>query len=113
MRTLLIKLVDKIGLNSSFLKTNTELTGQFLEKGNSETIPFPDHLDETENWSVKKWNYTVGQIIKPGDIVCRLQSKSGLTDFESNIGGKLNYSYPIGVKLTKGSRVAVIIATDE
>lgn len=92
--------MEKLSLDGSNLKTKAELNGRILEYGESEKIQFPIELQEDQIWTVKKWNFNTGQVIEPGDIIGNVESEKQRWEFESNVGGKLEYTCPIGIILT-------------
>ena len=108
MRKWLIKQMEKFGLDSSNLKSKAELNGRILEYGESEKIQFPIELNEDQMWTVKKWNFNTGQIVEPGDIIGIIESEKQRWEFESYVGGKLEYTYPIGKTLVNGTVLAEI-----
>ncbi len=108
MRKWLIKQIDKFGLDSSNLKTKAELNGRSLNYGESEKIKFPVELTKNEVWAVKKWSFESGEMVESGDIIGIIESEKQRWEFESYVGGKLEYTYPIGKKLTSGTVLAEI-----
>lgn len=108
MRKWLIKQIEKFGLDSSNLKTDAELKGRFLEAGESEKIIFPMELDINSEWRIKEWFFEKGQIVNPGDIIGAVENEKQRFEFESFIGGKLNYFKQVGQEVEGGSVLAEI-----
>lgn len=100
--------LDKLGLDTTNLKTTIELEGKMLDKGQKEQILFPDRFDDTLNWAIKKWNFAIGDTIYPGDVICIIHSKKIVLDFEVIVGGKLEYAYPVEQKLSTYTKIAVV-----
>lgn len=108
MRKWLIKQMEMYGLNSSKLKTKAELNGRILKYGESEKIQFPIELYKDQVWTVKKWNFSTGEIVEPGDIIGIFENRKKRWKFESYVGGKLEYTCPVGEVLVNGTVLAEI-----
>ena len=100
--------MGKFGLDVSNLKTDVELKGRFLEVGESEKIIFPKELDISTEWRIKEWFFENGQLVNPGDIVGAVENQKQRFEFESFVGGKLNYFILVGCKVEGGSVLAEI-----
>ena len=101
MRKWLLKQIDKLGLDNSNMKTITTSNGNSLKPGESIKMKFPIELaKDQQEWILKKMNFTTGEIVKPGDIIGIIESKKLTFEFESYLHGKLEYTCPIGQKIT-------------
>jgi len=100
--------MEKFGLDGSNLKTDAELKGRFLKVGESEKIIFPKELDVNTEWRIKEWFFEKGQIVNPGDIIGAIEDEKQRFEFESFVGGKLNYFKRVGQKVEGGSVLAEI-----
>lgn len=94
--------MEKLGLDSSNLKTQVELNGHFLKPGESEKVIFPKELDSSNGWRVKEWFFEKGELIKPGDIVGAVESREQRFEFESFVGGEIDYLINVGQKVDGG-----------
>lgn len=103
MRKWLIKQIEKIGLDSSNLKTEAELQGRFLQVGEAEKIIFPQELDLNTEWRIKEWYFEKGQVVKPGDVIGAIGDEKQRFEFETFVGGRLNYFKALGQKVEGGS----------
>lgn len=111
MRNWFLKQLDKLGLDTSNLKTDSELNGRFLEYGESGNIIFPKELDNGNDWIIKEWFFKKGQMVRPGDVIGAVEDKTQRFEFESFVGGKLNYFKKIGQKVEGGQILAEIIGS--
>lgn len=101
MRKWLLKQMDKLGLDNTSLKTKASSNDISLKPGESVKIKFPVELaKDQQEWILKKMNFTTGEIVKPGDIIGIIESKKLTFEFESYLHGKLEYTRPIGQKIT-------------
>ena len=103
--------MDKLGLNTSKLKTDAELNGRFLDYGESENIIFPKELGNGNDWIIKEWFFKNGQMVQPRDVIGAVEDKTQRFEFESFVGGKLNYFKRIGQKVEDGQILAEIIGS--
>ncbi|MEO9510813.1 MAG: hypothetical protein ABJN84_00480 [Flavobacteriaceae bacterium] len=109
MRKWLINQIEKLGLDGSNLKTEPELKGDFLEYGQSQKVIFPNELAEDVEWRVKEWFFDKGQIVNPGDVIGVVENKNQRFEFETFVGGELNYFKKTGQKVAGGTVLAEII----
>jgi pyruvate/2-oxoglutarate dehydrogenase complex dihydrolipoamide acyltransferase (E2) component len=103
--------MDKLGIDSSNWKTEAELEGRFLEYGKSQEIIFPDELIEDGEWRIAEWFFEKGQIVNPGDAIGAVEDRKKRFEFETYVGGKLNYFKQVGQKVDGGTVLAEIIGT--
>ena len=108
MRKWLIKQIEKLGLDSSNLKTETELSGYFLKSGEIEQITFPKELSNHGEMRIKEWFFEKGQVVKPGEVIVAVENKKHRLELESLAGGRLNYFLRSGQKVAAGSVIAEI-----
>ena len=108
MRKWFLKQLDKLGVDTLNLKTEKQSNGHFLELGESVNIIFPKELENGNNWVIKEWFFEKGQLVRPGDVVGAVEDKTTRFEFESFVGGKLNYITKIGQKVEGGSILAEI-----
>ncbi len=100
--------MHKFGLDSSNLKTEAELEGKFLEDGQLERITFPNELNQGGEWRVKEWFFEKGEVVNPGDILGAVENKEQRFEFETFVGGKLNYFKQVGQRVEANSVLAEI-----
>lgn len=82
-----------------------------LKKGESQKIMFPKQLDEKRNFKIVKWNFHTGQVVKSGDVLCKIINDENLSmEFQSFMNGRLNYKLPVNQKLTHESVLAEIVS---
>jgi len=62
-----------------------------LEKGKKIELKISQDLLDMGTWRITKWHVQVGDNIKPGDILCTIESKNLEADFESFVEGKISY----------------------
>ncbi|WP_422351138.1 biotin/lipoyl-containing protein [Flagellimonas sp.] len=108
MRRWLLKQMDKWGLDSSNLKTEAELKGRFLELGESQEIIFPEELIEDSEWRIVEWFFKKGEIVNPGDVIGAVENRRKRFEFETYVGGSLNYYKQVGQKVEGGTVLAKI-----
>ena len=51
---------------------------------------------------LNNWNIKLGDVVKPGDIICDLSNNMIVMEFESVFTGKIISICPLNTKLTKG-----------
>lgn len=102
MKKWLFKQMERLGFDSSNLKTKQEQS-RFLEPGESETVTVPSGLDNTSEWRIKEWFFKKGDTINPGDIIGAIQNKTLVFEFESYVGGKFIDFKRVGEKVEEGS----------
>nr|WP_299074538.1 biotin/lipoyl-containing protein [uncultured Allomuricauda sp.] len=100
-----------MGIDGSNLKTKVELEGGFLEYGQSQKIIFPNELAEDGEWLIKEWFFDKGQIVNPGDVIGAVENKKRRFEFETFVGGELNYFKQTGQKVVGGTVLAEIFGT--
>ncbi|MCL6267186.1 biotin/lipoyl-containing protein [Flagellimonas myxillae] len=103
MRKWIIKQMEKFGLDSSNLKTQTAVQGHYLQPGEMERIVFPNGLENTSVWRVKEWFFKDGQLIQPGNIVGVVENARQILEFETYVGGKFYAVKKEGQKVEVGS----------
>ncbi|MGX1927772.1 biotin/lipoyl-containing protein [Flagellimonas sp. 2504JD4-2] len=91
------------------MKTDAELNGRFLEYDETENIIFPKELLNGNDWIIKEWFFEKGQLVQPGDVIGAVENKTQRFEFESFVGGKLNYFKKPGQKVQGGQILAEII----
>lgn len=101
--------MEKMGLDSSNLKTAAEREDRFLGPGESQKIVLPKELDLHGDCRIEEWFFEKGQVVRPGDVVGAVADKELRFEFESYMGGKLNYHKEVGQKVAGGSVIAEII----
>ncbi|MBO0343478.1 hypothetical protein [Flagellimonas profundi] len=99
MRKWFLEQIEKLGLESTPLKSNAEINGRFPEYVESENIVFPHELIEDGEWRIVEWLFEKGQVVKPGDAVVALENKRKRFEYETFVGGKLNCFKQVGQKL--------------
>lgn len=109
MRKWFLEQIEKLGLDSTPLKSKAEVNGRFLEYGESENIVFPHELIEDGEWRIVEWLFEKGQFVKPGDAIVALENKRKRFEYETYVGGKLNYFKQVGQKVDGGTVMAEII----
>ena len=93
-----------------FSSTNDKKTeGVSLKKGEKIKIKTPESLLKMGNCTITNWNCEIGDIIKPGDILCTLESEKKELIFEAFLHGKINYRNISNGKLTKDSVIVEIV----
>ncbi|MBJ2176337.1 lipoyl domain-containing protein [Aureibaculum sp. A20] len=75
-----------------------------LEKGQVESV-FAPELENQKNLVLTKWNIKLGDVVKPGDIICDLSNDMILMEFESMFNGKIISMCPLNTKLNKGTEL--------
>ncbi|MET2985329.1 lipoyl domain-containing protein [Aureibaculum conchae] len=80
-----------------------------LEKGEKVEIKVPEELLNGQVWQITSWHCEVGDIIKPGDLICTIESKDISSDFEAFFQGKVNYRNTSKSSLTKDAVIVEII----
>lgn len=109
MRKWFLEQIDKLGLDSTGFKTEAEIKGRHLEYGESEDIIFPHELIEDEEWRIVEWFFEKGEIVRPGDVIGAVEDRKKRFEFETFVGGKLNYFKQVGQKVEGGTVLAEII----
>ncbi len=100
--------IEKIKAIFDF-SNNKNTQGVLLEKGEKVEIKIPSALFDGQIWHITKWHREVGDIIKPGDLICTIASKNKTSDFESFLQGKINYRNTSKSSITKDTVIIEII----
>ncbi len=108
MRKWFSKQIEKLGGHSASFKTTAAVQGRFLESGQSQNILFPKELDNQGEWRIKAWLFEKGQVVSPGAVIGLVENKKEQLEFETFVGGKLNYFKKVGQRVEGGSIVAEI-----
>ena len=97
-------------IKSLFDSPNPTTTDEFLlEKGEKVEIKIPEQLLKGQSWSITKWHCNIGDLIKPGDLICTIESINISSDFESFMQGRVNYRNTSNNSLTKDTVIVEII----
>ncbi|QCX37972.1 hypothetical protein FF125_05810 [Aureibaculum algae] len=75
-----------------------------LEKGQVESF-FAPELENQKDLVLTNWNIKLGDVVKPGDIICNLSNNMIVMEFESVFTGKIISICPLNTKLTKGTEL--------
>ena len=113
MRKWIIKQFDKLGLDTSNLKTQAKLNQRVLEYGEIEKIIFPFESNQKNDWRIKKWFFDKGKRIEYGNIICSIENEEQQVEFEAGMSGRLNYFKLEGQKVEKGTVLAEITGEKE
>jgi len=111
MRKWFLKQIEKLGFEGTSLKTEAEINGRLLDIGESESIVFPHELIEDEEWRIVEWFFEKGQVVNPGDVIGAVEDSQRRFEFETFVGGELNYFKQVGRKVEGGTVLAEIIGT--
>ncbi len=75
-----------------------------LEKGKVETIRVPN-LGYGNEYKLTKWHVRPGQMVKAGEVVCELETKEILMEFESLYSGRIQATCQIHQNLKVGDEI--------
>ncbi|QHI35682.1 hypothetical protein IMCC3317_10290 [Kordia antarctica] len=78
-----------------------------LKTGHVETLTTPD-LGNQKGLVLTKWYYKTGDIVKHGDILCRIENENLEMEYESFCEGKLIWCCENNKKLTVGMEICKI-----
>ena len=93
-----------------FSPTDNKNIDEFLlKKGEEIKIVIPEELLKMGNWTISKWNCEIGDLVKPGDVLCTLKSGKKESSFEAFLHGKINYRNVSSGTLVKDSVIVEIV----
>ncbi len=86
-----------------------EQIGFKLSDGEKVEFKVPQEVLKDQKWKVTEWHIKVGDSVKPGDILCKIESKKEESELESFVGGKVNYRNVSNTIINKDTVLVEII----
>lgn len=75
-----------------------------LKKGDTKSIYTPE-LGNLKGLVLTQWYFEIGDIVKSGDVVCKIENENITLEFETLYGGKIISTCRLNQKLTKGVEI--------
>lgn len=86
--------------NDVNLRSDISIEETSSEKGKTVTILLPKLSENMSEAKITHYNYEVGDVVKPGDIICEIETDKTMMEFESIYSGRIIY-------LNRSSSIAV------
>ncbi len=88
-------------------KTNSVQSDFKIEKGKIQSVTLPE-LGNQKGFTLTKWYFKSGDIVKRGDIVCEIENENITMEFESIYSGKITPTCKLNQKLIQETEIFTI-----